>query len=409
VRRAGEQLRITAQLIRANDGFHLWSQTYDRRTEDTFAMQSDIAEKVASALNVFLDDTLLKRIQRAGTRNVEAFISFQKGLGFYERAHQEAGQISLLRQANVEFENAIAKAPEMFEAYHYHSDLSSHILISHAAGELDGNITEADLEWAPGSLQEDYQNTIRYAKNAKQLHNAEFGLALLTGRWRGLKFLSDQSLSTVGCETALWAHLTGGPYGDAQLAKDGFSRMQRCDPLRVRGMVHAVGAQLWMGQKEEAAESAERFLQKAYHPWLVHDLALALAFQGQAEKAMQVADSRFRVEAESMFLKSMIAAINGSDGAAEKFAQASFNLNGPNDRDTLIIEATRGRRNEANRLAAMIDARPFGHIVLLQAIYACMCGAPFDIESTPRFSTMFETSGLAWPPAKPYEFPLKNW
>ena len=52
VRRAGDQLRITAQLVRAKDGFHLWSETYDRRTEDTFALQVDIAEKVARALNV---------------------------------------------------------------------------------------------------------------------------------------------------------------------------------------------------------------------------------------------------------------------------------------------------------------------------------------------------------------------
>ena len=49
VRRAGDQLRITAQLIRAADGFHLWSETYDRRTEDTFAVQTDIAEQVARA------------------------------------------------------------------------------------------------------------------------------------------------------------------------------------------------------------------------------------------------------------------------------------------------------------------------------------------------------------------------
>ena len=46
VRRAGERVRITAQLIRAADGFHLWSQTYDRTLEDVFAVQEDIAEKI---------------------------------------------------------------------------------------------------------------------------------------------------------------------------------------------------------------------------------------------------------------------------------------------------------------------------------------------------------------------------
>jgi adenylate cyclase len=409
VRRAGEQLRITAQLIRTSDGFHLWSQTYDRRTEDTFAVQSDIAEKVANALNVFLDDNLRARMQRAGTRNVEAFISFQKGMGLYERAHQEPDQISLLRQANIEFEYAIAGAPDMVEAYHYHSDLSSHILISQAAGELDGNITEMDVDWAPGSLTGDYQQTIRYAKNTNQLRNAEFGLALLTGQWQGLKQLSDQALSTDGCETALWAHLVGSPYGDAQLAKAGFSRMVRCDPLRVRAMVHVTGALLWMGKAEQAARYAEQSLHKASHPWLVRGLALALAFQGQTEQAMQVAITRFRVDTETLFLQAMISAFAGDDNGAESAATEYFALAGPNDRDALVFEAARGRRNEANRLATMIDARPFGHVVLLQAIYACMCGAPFELEATPRFEETFGESGLSWPPAKPYEFPLKNW
>jgi len=409
VRRAGDQLRITAQLIRASDGFHLWSQTYDRRTQDTFAVQSDIAEKVASALNVFLDNTLRARMQRGSTRNVEAFISFQKGMILYERAHQEPSQISLLKQANVQFEDAIARSPEMVEAYHYHSDLSSHVLISHAAGELDGNITEVDLARSPGELTEDYEQTIRYARNANQLHNAQFGLALLTGQWQGLRELSQLSLTTEGCDTALWAHLAGGPFGDAQLTKDGFAREQRCDPLRVRSMVHMTGAMLWLGQAEAAAKNAEFHLQKENHPWIIRALALGLAFQGQIDKAIQVANNRFRVETETLFLETLIAAIAGDDAAAENLAAEYFVKNGPNDRDALIFEATRGRRNETSRLAGLIDARPFGHLVLLQAIYECFCGAPFDLEATPRFARMLGVSGLDWPPLKPYEFPLKNW
>ena len=409
VRRAGEQLRITAQLIRADDGFHLWSQSYDRRTADTFAVQSDIAEKVAGALNVFLDDTLRARMQRASTRDVEAFTSFQKGMVLYERAHQEPNQISLLRQANVRFEDAIARAPEMVEAYNYHSDLSSHILISHASGELDGNITTADLERAPRELTEDYGQMVRHAKNNNQLHNARFGFALLTGQWQGLRELNLLSLKSEGCETALWAHLVGGPYGDGQVAKDGFARLQRCDPLRVRSMVHITGALLWLGQAEIAVTSANRYLQEATHPRLIRDLALGLAFLGQTREARRVANNRFRVETESLWLGALIAAIEGDGATAETLAADYFLKNGPNDRDGLIFRASRGQRNEANRLAALIDARPFGHIVLLQAVYGCLCGAPFDLESTPRFAEMLVGSGLAWPPLKPYEFPLKNW
>jgi TolB-like protein len=54
VRRDGEQVRITAQLIRTSDGFHLWSETYDRKLENIFAIQDDIASQIAAALEVSL-------------------------------------------------------------------------------------------------------------------------------------------------------------------------------------------------------------------------------------------------------------------------------------------------------------------------------------------------------------------
>ncbi len=74
-----------------------------------------------------------------------------------------------------------------------------------------------------------------------------------------------------------------------------------------------------------------------------------------------------------------------------------------------MLEASRGNRGEANRLAAAIDARTFGHVALLQAIYDCLCGAPFDLDATPAFAAMLADSGLAWPPATPFDFPLKEW
>jgi len=54
VRRDGEQVRITAQLIRTSDGFHLWSETYDRKLENIFAIQDDIASQIATALEISL-------------------------------------------------------------------------------------------------------------------------------------------------------------------------------------------------------------------------------------------------------------------------------------------------------------------------------------------------------------------
>jgi hypothetical protein len=94
VRRAGERLRVTAQLIRAADGFHLWSENYDSTEADVISVQEEIAEKIALALDVVLDDAKREAMGRAGLRDVEAFIALQKGVEWYERAHGGEDQLS---------------------------------------------------------------------------------------------------------------------------------------------------------------------------------------------------------------------------------------------------------------------------------------------------------------------------
>ncbi len=73
VRKSGERARITAQLIRVADGFHVWSQTYDRTLTDVLAVQLDIADHVAGALDVLLDErsapACCARASRAWTRS----------------------------------------------------------------------------------------------------------------------------------------------------------------------------------------------------------------------------------------------------------------------------------------------------------------------------------------------------
>ena len=70
VRRGNDRLRITAQLIRASDGFHLWSETYDRSPDDVIAIQEDLAIEIARALETAMDPEALKEMVSAGTASV---------------------------------------------------------------------------------------------------------------------------------------------------------------------------------------------------------------------------------------------------------------------------------------------------------------------------------------------------
>jgi TolB-like protein/Tfp pilus assembly protein PilF len=84
VRKSGDRLRITAQLIRASDGVHVWSTTYDRKLNDVFAVQSEIAGTVAQALNVALSGG--RSAATGSVQNVAAYNLLLKGDFFYFRS-----------------------------------------------------------------------------------------------------------------------------------------------------------------------------------------------------------------------------------------------------------------------------------------------------------------------------------
>jgi hypothetical protein len=77
--------------------------------------------------------------------------------------------------------------------------------------------------------------------------------------------------------------------------------------------------------------------------------------------------------------------------------------------DLLVMRAIAGDRDQANELAAEIDARPYGFLSLMNVPSECFCGAPFDLTVTPNFAMLLEEADLPWPPASPIEWPLKDW
>ena len=89
VRRNGDKLRITAQLINATNEAHLWSNDYDRDLRDVFAIQGDVARSVAEALRVTLSPTQAQQIEKKGTENLEAYDLYLQGLYHQNKVSQE--------------------------------------------------------------------------------------------------------------------------------------------------------------------------------------------------------------------------------------------------------------------------------------------------------------------------------
>jgi TolB-like protein len=92
VRRSANTVRITAQLVNGVSGFHVWSQTYDRSIGDVLAIQTEIANAVASALKVTLLNELAAKVELGGTRNPAAFDAYLRGLKIYNTVRDYRGE-----------------------------------------------------------------------------------------------------------------------------------------------------------------------------------------------------------------------------------------------------------------------------------------------------------------------------
>jgi TolB-like protein/cytochrome c-type biogenesis protein CcmH/NrfG len=110
VHRVGNHLRITAQLERADNGYQIWSETYDRELGDVFRIQDEIASAVVKALEVSLLGSVAP--QSLGTRNSEAYLVFLQG-----RAKMEANTLASYKIAATDFERSLKLDPNYAPAY----------------------------------------------------------------------------------------------------------------------------------------------------------------------------------------------------------------------------------------------------------------------------------------------------
>ena len=112
VRKAGDRVRITAQLVDATTGNHLWAERYDRDLKDIFALQDEIAGKIVKALEVKLTEDEQQRVAQRYTDSLEAYDYFLRGRGYRGGHTKEANA-----QARQLLERAIELDPKFAGAY----------------------------------------------------------------------------------------------------------------------------------------------------------------------------------------------------------------------------------------------------------------------------------------------------
>lgn len=112
VQRSGDRLRITAQLSSVADGYHVWSQAYDRRLADVFAVQDEISRAIVSALEIRVAGDPARRLVQPSTRDLQAYNLYLQGRFDLNKWRPEA-----VRKGIEYFTQAIAKDPGYAPAY----------------------------------------------------------------------------------------------------------------------------------------------------------------------------------------------------------------------------------------------------------------------------------------------------
>jgi adenylate cyclase len=151
VRKAGNALRITAQLIRATDGFHLWSEKYDRELKDIFAVQENIATAVADELKITLGiDKSLKQL--GGTDNVKAYEFYLVAQGLWNKVVGEEKLYSTIKKALESIDGAIAIDPEFALAWARKATIHTYLTVFGPTGSAEAE-REAGLSAALRSIE----------------------------------------------------------------------------------------------------------------------------------------------------------------------------------------------------------------------------------------------------------------
>ncbi len=261
VRRAGERMRVTAQLIKAADGFNLWSETYDRSTDDVFAVQEDIAANIATALDIYLDEARREEMFQTGTRNVQAYEAYLRGRLLWTEWHTTHNDLGAIWESQRWFERALEYDPEFAQAHLDHGDAYFH----YAAGYIE-LLPDAYAGMTPEAafklFLQDYDRAIEFANNEelRVLYQAE--RTLYSEDWSGFRPLLNKLVKIR--ETSALPAFAGTNQSDTAFAFLGRSGIEsnyryykKClehNPLDLTLLYWATTSAMGLGEYNEAAE-----------------------------------------------------------------------------------------------------------------------------------------------------------
>ncbi len=314
VRKMGNKIRISVQLINVANGYQLWSERYDREIEDVFAIQDEIAQNIVKALRVVLSEDERRAIEKMPTENVEAYDYYLRGRKYFHQHRRTS--IEFARQM---FTRAIEIDPEYALAHAGIADCCSILYMYFDARE--SNLKQADsasrkaLQLDPGlaeahsarglaySLSKQYDLAMKEFETAMtldpKLYEAPYfyGRARLAqGQWFEAAPLFEKAAAIRPDDYQAPSFLAAAYAGQGRIheaskashkAVGVIERWLDLNPDDARAL--NLGATIWsnLGQHEKALEWARRSLViDKEDPQLLYNVACVYAIEGMKDDAI---------------------------------------------------------------------------------------------------------------------------
>jgi TolB-like protein/Tfp pilus assembly protein PilF len=314
VRKLGNKLRITAELVNVADGYHLWSERYDREIEDVFEIQDDISQSIVKALRVILSEGEKKAIENKPRTNIQAYDYYLRGRQFFHQLRRRS-----LEYARQMFNKAIELDPDYALAYTGVADSSS--LLYTYFDARDFNLRQADkaskkaLELEP-ELAEAHVSRGIVASLTHHFDEAEEAFAKAMKRepnmfeaayWYGMGLMSEgrfqeaikmfDRASTLRPEDYQSAHFMGQAYHALGMKEEKETQLRRglrlmessleLNPDDARAANLAAGVFGTLGESENAIKYAERSLAiDPEDPMLLYNVACMYSSLGRIDQAI---------------------------------------------------------------------------------------------------------------------------
>ncbi|MHC4695257.1 MAG: protein kinase domain-containing protein [Planctomycetota bacterium] len=319
VRSWGTRLRITAQLVDAVDGYHLWSETFDRQMEDVFAVQDEIAREVTQALQVVLSEDEKRLISRVPTASVEAYECYLRGRQFFHHFRRVAVEraCSLFTQAcehDAEYASAYAGIADCCSALYTYWGADDSVLLeaneaSWKALELDPELAQAHVARASAlalskrydDAREEFETAIRldpglfdayyfFARACYEQGKLEEAAALFSQA----SLTNPEDFQAQSLAATSYAGL--GRQDDFEAASsralDAIERRLELYPRDARALYMGAIIHVHAGEGERGLEWAERALAAdPEEPLVPYNVACTYALLGQREKAIDCIES----------------------------------------------------------------------------------------------------------------------